>query len=178
MSDASHLYAILAEFSDQESLLAAVNKCRDRYVQVDAYAPHAVDGLAEALGFRRNAVPLITLLGGVIGGGAVYFLQWYTAVITYPIDAGGRPLHSWPAFVPATFEITVLFAALAAFFGMLLLNGLPRLNHPLFNAADFDLASRDRFFVAIRSSDPAFEDERTRDFLQSLAPLRIIEVPM
>ena len=176
MTEARVLYALLAEFADPAALLGAVRECRARYRDVDAYAPYAVDGLAEALGFHRNRVPLLTLIGGAIGGAGTYFLQWYSAVVDYPINSGGRPLHSWPAFVPPTFEITVLAAALTAFIGMLVLNGLPRLHHPIFNAADFDLASRNRFFLGVRASDPQFDREATRAFLENLKPLRVIEV--
>src|SRR5207249_7691855 len=141
-------YGIMAEFASPQALLAAVAFCREaRYRDIEAYTPFPVDGLAEALGFARNRVPLLALIGGILGGAGIYFLQWYSAVIDYPINAGGRPLHSWPAFIPPTFEITVLAAALACFFGMLVLNGLPRLHHPIFNAKDFDLASRNRFFL-------------------------------
>jgi hypothetical protein len=174
---ASSLYALVAEFGDPDALLDAVRRCRERYSHLDAYTPYAVEGLPEALGFRRNRVPLLTLAGGLVGGVATYLLQWYSAVVDYPINAGGRPLHSWPAFVPATFEVTVLGAALAAFFGMLALNGLPRLHHPIFDAADFDLASRNRFFLSVRATDPAFDAEDTRDFLASTKPLRVVEVP-
>jgi hypothetical protein len=177
MDASSAVYALIAEFSDPNALLDAVERCRTRYRDVDAYTPYPVEGLAEALGFQRSRVPLITLLGGIAGGIATYLLQWYSAVIDYPINSGGRPLHSWPAFIPPTFEITVLGAALAAFFGMLVLNGLPRLHHPIFNARDFDLASRNRFFVSIRASDPRFERTETRSFLDELSPLRVIEVP-
>lgn len=169
-------YALMAEFRDESSLLAAARACAVSYRDLDAYAPFAVDGLADAIGFRRDRVSLVTLLGGMAGGVGAYFLQWYTAVIDYPIDAGGRPLHSWPAFVPATFELTILGAAVAAFAAFLALNGLPRLHHPVFGAADFDLASRNRFFLAIRASDPRFDTERTRRDLEALQPLRIVEV--
>ncbi len=177
MSAPSSLHGLMAEFGDPQALLTAVRVARRSHRHVDAYAPYAVDGLAEALGFRRNAVPLVTLLGGLVGGIGIYALQWYAAVIDYPINSGGRPLDSWPVFIPPTFEVTVLVAALAAFFGMLALNGLPRLNHPVFNAPEFDLASRNRFFLCIRASDPAFDPELTRAFLASLVPLRIVEVP-
>jgi len=169
-------YALMAEFGDADSLLAAARECASRYRDVDAYAPFAVEGLADAIGFRRDRTAIATFLGGIIGGVGTYFLQWYAAVVDYPINAGGRPLHSWPAFVPATFELTILGAALAAFVALLALNGLPRLNHPVFEAKDFDLASRNRFFLAIRASDPRFDIERTRDELQALHPLRISEV--
>ncbi|HSD00138.1 MAG TPA: DUF3341 domain-containing protein [Casimicrobiaceae bacterium] len=170
-------YALLAEFAQPEPLLAAVRRAREAYRDVDAYAPYSVEGLPEALGCARDRMPLLALLGGLAGAAGAYFLQWYTAVIDYPINSGGRPLDSWPVFIPPTFEVTVLVAALATFFGMLALNGLPRLHHPIFNAREFDLASRNRFFLCIRASDPAFDAERTRTFLASLAPLRVIEVP-
>jgi hypothetical protein len=108
----------------------------------------------------------------------VYFLQWYTAVIDYPIDAGGRPLHSWPAFIPPTFELTVLGAALAIFFGLWMLNGLPRLRHPLFDAPEFDLASRNRFFLCVLASDPRFAAVEVRAFRAGLQPIRVVDVPM
>jgi hypothetical protein len=171
------LYALVAEFAEPEPLLAAVRRCCEHYADVDAYAPYAVDGLAEALGFRRNRVPLLTLLGGLASGVGIYLLQWYSAVVDYPINSGGRPLNAWPVFVLPTFEVTVLGAALACFIGMLVLNGLPRLNHPIFNASDFGLASRNRFFLSVRSSDPAFDLDATRAFLASLEPLRVLEVP-
>ncbi|MGI9025792.1 MAG: DUF3341 domain-containing protein [Burkholderiaceae bacterium] len=171
------MYGLIAEFSDDKALVEAATRVRaEGYRNIDAYAPFAVDGLSEAIGFRKDRIALIALLGGIFGGVGVYFLQWYTAVIDYPINAGGRPLHSWPAFIPATFEMTVLGAALAAFFGMLILNGLPRLNHPIFNAPDFDLASRNRFFICIEACDPKFDPEETRTFLQGLEPLKVAEV--
>jgi len=172
------LYGLLAEFKDAETLVAATARATAAgYRKLDAYAPFSVPGLADALGFRRDRVALITLLGGIVGGVGIYFLQWYSAVIDYPINSGGRPLHSWPAFIPPTFECTVLGAALAAFFGFLILNGLPKLHHPIFNAGDFDLASRNRFFLCIEAADPRFDGAATRGFLESLAPLRISEVP-
>jgi hypothetical protein len=173
----SAAYALLAEFSGPDALVEAARRSRAEYRDVDAYAPYSVDGLPEALGFTRDRIPLAGLLGGIAGGVGAYLLQWYTAVVDYPIDAGGRPLHSWPAFIPATFELAVLGAALAVFFALWALNGLPRLNHPMFDAPDFDLASRNRFFLAIRASDPRFEPTRTRDFLEALQPLRVVVVP-
>jgi hypothetical protein len=174
---AAPIYALMAEFADPAALVAAARASRAAFRDVDAYAPYSVEGLPEALGFAHDRVALIALLGGMAGGLAAYCLQWYTAVLDYPINAGGRPLHSWPAFIPATFEVTVLAAALALFVGLWALNGLPRLRHPVFNAPEFDLASRNRFFLAIRASDPQFDRERTRAFLARLQPLRVIEVP-
>jgi hypothetical protein len=169
-------YAILAEVAEPEALVAAARSARQAgFRDVDAFSPYAVDGLAEAVGFASNRVPLLALIGGLVGAAGGYFLQWYTAVIAWPIDSGGRPFHSWPAFVPATFELAVLGAALAAFFGFLALCGLPRLSHPLFNAPEFDCATRNRFFLAIRASDPQFATARA--FLSGLAPARVVDVP-
>ncbi len=171
------VFGLLAEFADPGALLEAVRACRARYRDVDAYTPYPIEGLAELLGFRRNGVPFWTLVGGAAGGIGAYFMQWYSAVIDYPINSGGRPLHSWPAFIPATFELTVLGACIAAFLAMLLLNRLPRLNHPIFDAADFDLATRNRFFVAIRAGAPGFDADEARALLADLRPIRIVEVP-
>jgi hypothetical protein len=170
-------FGLLAEFADPAALVDAVRACRARYRDVDAYTPYPVEGLAELLGFRRNGVPFWTLVGGVAGGVGAYFMQWYSAVIDYPINSGGRPLHSWPAFIPPTFELTVLGACLAAFLAMLILNRLPRLNHPIFDAADFDLATRNRFFVGIRATAPGFDLDEARALLATLHPMRIVEVP-
>lgn len=170
-------YALMAEFAVAEKLLDGARRAHaEGYRQIEAYTPFAIEGLSEAIGFRSNRVPLIVLLGGIIGGAGGYFLQWYSAVVDYPINSGGRPFHSWPAFIPATFEMTVLGAALAALFGMLILNGLPRLSHPMFNAPDFDLASRNRFFLCIKISDPRFDVRNTREFLDSLLPMKVSEV--
>ncbi len=171
-------YGLIAEFGSPEALIEAVRKTRaEGFTRIEAYTPFSVDGLPEALDLPANRVPLLALVGGIAGGCGIYFLQWYSAVIDYPINSGGRPLHSWPAFIPATFEVTVLGAALAVFFGFLLLNGLPKLYHPVFNARDFDLASRNRFFLCVRSFDPRFETSKTQAFLESLDPIRVASVP-
>ena len=175
--DRPHVFGLLAEFAGPAALMDAARACRARYRDIDAYTPYPIEGLAEVLGFRRNGVPFWTLVGGIAGGGGAYFLQWYSAVIDYPINSGGRPLHSWPAFIPPTFELTVLGACLAAFLAMLLLNGLPRLNHPIFEAPDFDLATRNRFFLAIRATAPGFDVDEARALLAGLHPMRIVEVP-
>lgn len=171
-------YGLLAELATADALLDAVRQSRAAgYRQLEAYTPFSVESLPEALELPPSRVPLITLAGGIMGGVGAFFMQWYSAVISYPINAGGRPLNSWPAFIPATFELAVLGAALAAFAGLLLLNGLPRLRHPLFEVPDFHLASRNRFFVCIRGSDPAFSADGTRAHLESLAPVRVFVVP-
>jgi hypothetical protein len=164
-------YGLLAEFGTPERLLDAARRARAAgYERVEAYAPFPVDGLAEATGMRRNWIPAIVLGGGLAGGIGGYFMQWYSAVISYPINSGGKPLHSWPEFIPVTFETTILVAALAGVLGMLALNGLPRLHHPLFNVREFDLASRNRFFLCVRGAD-------ARQFLQGLQPIGVWEVP-
>jgi hypothetical protein len=172
------LYGLAAEFATADELLEAVRKARaDGYAQVEAYAPFPVEGMDELVGMKRNHVPLITLLGGLAGGAGTYFLQWYSAVIDYPINVGGRPLNSWPSFLPPTFEITVLGAALAAVIGMLALNGLPRLHHPLFALEEFALATRNRFFICLPARDPAFDPARGAQLLAGLKPLWQREVP-
>ena len=176
---AQELYGVLAEFRTADALLDAVRSARDAgYDDVEAYAPFPVEGLPEALGMRRSAVPAATLVGGIVGGVATYFMQWYSAVLSYPINVGGRPLHSWPSFIPATFEITILGAALAAVGAMLVANGLPRLHHPLFAAPEFDLATRNRFFLCLRCDAPRFDEGAARTFLDRLQPVRVIEVPL
>ena len=181
MPDDTNLYGVMAEFASPEALVDAVDRATAHGYHarsLEAYAPFSIDGLPEKLGLKRNHVPLVTLLGGIIGGGGAYFMQWYSAVVDYPINSGGRPLHAWPSFIPPTFELTVLGAALAGFFGFIILNGLPRLNHPVFNAKDFDLASRSRFFLCIRRTGLDFDAGEVARFLEGLAPRRIIRVPI
>jgi hypothetical protein len=172
----TRLYGVLAEFASAERLLEATRQAREAgYVDVEAYSPFPIDGLAEATGMKRNWVPAIVLGGGVLGCVGGYFMQWYSAVISYPINSGGRPPHSWPEFIPVTFELTVLVAALAGVAGMLFLNGLPRLTHPVFNVREFDLASRNRFFLCLRADDVHFPS--ARNFLRELHPLGVWDVP-
>jgi hypothetical protein len=170
-------YGLLAEFATADALLDAARRVREAgYVHAEAYAPFAIDGLAEALGFARTRVPAATLAGGLVGGLGAYFLQWYSASVDYPINVGGRPLHSWPMFIPVTFEMTVLGAAFAALAAFLIGSRLPRLHHPIFAAPDFDLASRNRFFLCLPSHDPAFDAAAAARLLDSLAPLKRIDV--
>ncbi|MGH7831975.1 MAG: DUF3341 domain-containing protein, partial [Candidatus Binatia bacterium] len=142
----------------------------------DAYTPLPVEGLAEALGFTKTRVPLIALLGGIAGCIGGFFLQYWISVVGYPLNVGGRPLNSWPAFVPVTFELTVLLAAVAAVLGMLGLNGLPMPYHPVFNVPRFELASRNRFFLCIEARDPKFDREGTERFLEQTKPHGVYEV--
>ena len=171
------LYGIMAEFAEPEQLLHAARRAYEAgYRKMDAYSPYAVEGVAEAIGFHKTRVPLIVLLGGICGAVTAYFMMWYSATIDYPLNVGGRPLHSWPAFIPITFELTVLFAAVAGTLGMLFLNGLPKPYHPVFNAPGFKLASQTRFFLCIEADDDMFQARRVRDFLRSLGAEKILEV--
>jgi hypothetical protein len=170
-------WGLMAEFATADALLAAARRAREAgYRDVEAYSPFPIEGLADVLGASRTSVPVVTFLGALLGGAAGYLLQWYSAVVDYPVDIGGRPLDSWPMFLPTTFEIAVLFGALAAVGAMLVGSGLPRLRHPLFGARDFDLASRNRFFLCLRSDDPAFELQQARGLLQELEPIACVEV--
>lgn len=160
------LYGLLAEFDDAEALLRAARAAYAAgYRRMDAYSPYPIEELAEALGFHENRLPLVVLAGGLAGAVGGYGLQVYLNVINYPINVGGRPLHSWPAFIPVTFETAILGAALAAIFGMLALNGLPMPYHPVFNIGRFLEATRDAFFLAIEAGDPRFDRHATRAFL-------------
>ncbi len=172
------LYGLVAEFAGPEKLLDATRRTvQEGYRKVDAYTPYPVEGLDDALKFHRTWVPPIVLIGGVLGAITGYALQYYVAAIAYPVNVGGRPLNSWPMFVPVIFELTILFAAIFAVLGMLGLNGLPMPYHPLFNVPRFAMATRDRFFLVVQSSDPKFDLEGTRRFLQSLGAQEVSDVP-
>jgi hypothetical protein len=174
----STTYGLMAEFDSAQDLVAAAQKTHAAgYQKVDAYSPFPIEGLAEAIGFHKNRVPLVVLIGGLIGGLSGYALQYWVATITYPTNVGGRPYHSWPSFIIVTFEMTILFAGLSAVFGMLALNGLPMPYHPVFNVEEFRKASENKFFLVVFSSDPNYDAARTRRFLQGLAPRMIAEVP-
>jgi hypothetical protein len=174
----TRLYGLLAEFDNPTALVHAVRRAREGgYRRLDAYTPYPVEELTEALEFRRTRMPLVIFIGGVVGCVSGYLLQMYCAAWDYPINVGGRPLNSWPAFIPVMFELTVLIASLAAVFGLLGLCGLPRPHHPLFNVPRFALATRDRFFLCIEQRDPRFDLETTRAFLKELNPAEVYEVP-
>jgi len=171
-------WGLLAEFTDKDQLLSAAQRAHaEGYRQMDAFSPFPIEGLAEALGHRRRWIPLFVLLAGIVGGLGGYFMQVYAMALDYPLNIGGRPLHSWPAFVPITFELTILFGSLTAFVSVFLLNRLPQPYHPVFNAPEFARASQDRFFLAIEAKDPAFVFDRTRRFLENLGAEAVLEVP-
>ncbi len=172
------LYGLLAEFETPTQLVDATRRAyAEGYRKMDAYSPFPIEAVSDALGFHKTSVPLVVLVGGLLGGAGGYLLQWWINSIAYPLNIGGKPFHSWPSFIIVTFEMTVLFAGLAALFGMLALNGLPMPYHPLFNSARFAMATRDRFFLCIESSDPQFDRSGTRAFLESLSPHAVEEVP-
>lgn len=177
MKGDGRIYGLLAEFGGPGELVAAARRATEEgYTHVDAYSPFPLEEAAEALGFHRNALPLLVLLGGLAGMLGGFALCYWTSVIDYPLNVGGRPFNSWPAFIPITFECTVLLAGLTAVFGMLGLNGLPMPHHPLFNVPRFALASRDRFFLCIQASDPKFDIEGTRRFLSQLGAREVSPV--
>jgi hypothetical protein len=174
----SNPYGLMAEFTSVADLKKAAKTTHDSgYKMIDAYSPFPVEGLAEMIGFHRDRVSLVTLIGGLIGAASGYGLQYWVANIAYPTNIGGRPLHSWPAFIIVTFEMTVLFAGLSATFGMLALNGLPEPYHPNFNVKAFERATQDRFFLCVFASDPKFDATQTRKFLEGFKPVSISEVP-
>jgi uncharacterized membrane protein len=167
----------MAEFESPTALAAAAREVRERgYRRVEAYSPFPIEEVNEALGLHHNRLPMLVLMGGILGGLTGYLMQYYLAVISFPINVGGRPLHSWPSFIIITFELTILFAALATVLGLLGLCGLPMPYHPVFNVPRFALASRDRFFLCIESRDPLFDRHDTADFLTSLDPREVSEV--
>ncbi len=167
------LYGLMAEFETPEEIVNAAQRAYDEgYRRMDAYSPMPVEGLADALGFHKTRVPLLVLIGGTLGCLGGFYLQYWCNGVAYPMNVAGRPLNSWPMFIPITFEVTVLCAALTAVFGMLALNGLPQPYHPVFNVPRFAMASRNRFFLCIESRDPKFDREKTREFLESLEHTR------
>ena len=180
MNAAATLHGLMVEFDNADAILAATRRAREAgYRRMDAYTPYPVHGLAEELGLRKTNIPFVVLVGALVGAAAGFGMQYFSMAIDYTFNVGGRPVNSWPVFIPITFELLILVGALAAFFGMLLLNGLPRPNHPVFNVPGFGRSSQDRFFLCVEAGDPQFDREATAEFLATLAPLSgVIEVPL
>ena len=170
-SGAGGLYGHMAQFATAQELLDAVHATQaEGYDALDAFTPYPVEAVSEAIEHhRRSKVPLLVLIGGITGCLFGFGMQWYTAAVDYPVNIGGRPLLSWPAFVPVTFETTILFAAFTAVIGMFALNRLPEPYHPVFNVAAFERASQDRCFLLVESRDPKFDATATRSFLEGLS---------
>jgi uncharacterized membrane protein len=167
----------MAEFEDPTSLVNATRAAVDRgYRKLDAYTPFPIEELSEVLHLHRNKLPLIVLIGGILGGLTGYLMQYFVTVIYFPINIGGRPLHSWPSYIIITFELTILFGCIAALLGMLALCGLPMPYHPTFNVPRFSAATRDRFFLCIEATDPLFDVEKTSGFLETLEAKEVSEV--
>ena len=171
------LYGIMAEFDNPSDLVAAARRTHEAgYRRINGYSPYPIEELDEAIGFTRTTLPLIVLVGGILGGLGGFFMQYWMEVIDYPLNVGGKPFNSWPAFIPITFECTVLVAAFAAVLGMLVLNKLPQPYHPVFNAPNFALATRDKFFLVIEANDPKFRHAETAQFMNTLGAMGVNDV--
>jgi hypothetical protein len=171
------IYGIMAEFDTPTELVDAARQVRDAgYRKTDAFSPFPLHEIDEALGIKRSILPFLVLGGGVAGLLAGLGLQYFVHVIDYPTNVGGRPYFSLPSFIPPAYELTILFAAATAVFGMLLLNGLPQPYHPVFNVPRFALATREKFFLIIETKDPEFDYEKTRSFMESLNPQEVFDV--
>jgi hypothetical protein len=169
MDETHKLYGLMAEFEDPTAVVEATRKAYAAgYRRMDAFSPYPIEELTDALGIKHTKLPLIVLIGGIVGCLGGYALCYWVSSEVYPLNIGGRPLNSWPAFIPVTFECTILLAAFAAVFGMLALNGLPQPYHPVFNVDSFEMVSRNRFFLCIEARDPLFQREKTREFLARL----------
>jgi len=177
MTETNTLHGIMAEFDGPEKLVEAVKRSRRAgFTRLEAYSPVPVEGLWSLIGHAKTKIPLIVLIAGIIGGTGGFMLQYWVSVHAYPLNIGGKPLNSWPSFIPVTFECTILAAALAAVVSMIVLNGFPAPYHPVFNVPNFEAASRDRYFICIESKDPRFKQGEVRNFLQSLKPLGVYDV--
>ena len=173
----NQLYGLIAEFTTPDAVLEAARKTYAAgFRSLDAYSPIFVEGLSEAVGFKKTILPVLVLIGGVLGGLFGFFMCYYANVVSLPWNIGGRPQNSWPSWIPITFELTILGAALTATFGMLALNGLPTPYHPVFNVASFARASTDRFFLVVKARDTQFDYAKTKSFLESLDPDGVFEI--
>ncbi len=172
------IYGLMAEFDSPSDLVHAAKAAHaEGYRRMDCYTPYPVEEAAEAIGFHRDEVSLVCLIGGLLGLAAMFGLETWINVWAYPLNVAGRPYYSWPAFVVPAYEWTILYAGLSACFGMLALNGLPKLYHPVFNAPNFrNGATTDKFFLCVESTDPKFDVMETRSFLEAHTPVSVVEV--
>lgn len=171
------LHGVMAEFDDPDAVLAAANRAREAgYTRMDGYTPFPVHGLDDAIGFKCARVQWSIFFAGLTGFLVGMGLEAYVNMVDYPMNVGGRPKFSWPSFIPVAYECTILFAGLTAAGAMLFFNGLPRPNHPVFNAPNFERASQDRFFLCIEKSDPKFDADEVRRFLQGTGASNVSEV--
>ena len=174
------IYGLLAEFNTPGELVQATEAAHAAgYRRMECYTPYPVEEAAVALRFHKNRVPLLTLLGGLMGVTTAFLMETWIAVWSYPLNIGGRPLFSWPAFIIPAYEWTILFAGLSAAFGMVALNGLPQLYHPLFNAPKFRQGvTTDKFFLCLEATDPRFSIMETRALLEQFSPASVLEVEL
>lgn len=172
------LYGLVARFPDQEALVDAAGRVYEEgFRSFDAYTPYPVEGLSRAMRLKPSLLPLVMLGGGVSGALGGFLMQAFAMGIDYPLNIGGRPLFSWPTYIPIAFELTILFAALGGILGLFIFTRLPQPYHPVFNFEDFlQHGSQDGFYLGIEASDPKFDLERTRKVLQELQPVQIAEV--
>ncbi|MGI8495771.1 MAG: DUF3341 domain-containing protein [Pyrinomonadaceae bacterium] len=171
------IYGLLAEFDTPTELVDAARKTREAgFTKTDAFSPFPIHEMDKALGVKRSILPYLVFCGGIVGLLSGLGLQYFVHVWDYPINVGGRPYLSLPSFIPATFELTILFAAFTAVLGMLFLNGLPQPYHPVFNVPRFALATREKFFLLIETKDPKFNYEETRNFMQTLSAQEVFDV--
>ena len=176
-TEATPYWGVMAEFDSAQALLDAAHKVREAgYTKTDAYSPMPIHGMAEALGMNEHKVPKFVLAGGLTGLMAGYGLEYWTSVIAYPLNIGGRPFNSWVAFIPPTFETMILLAAFSTVIGMFAINGLPEPYHPVFNHPRFARASQDGYFLVIEANDPKFDRDEAERFLRQLAPMEVAEV--
>jgi hypothetical protein len=179
MNRKTPIHGLMVEFLTAPEILAATRRAREAgYRRMDAYTPYPVEGLAAELGMRGTRIPFVVLMGGLVGAGVGFFMQYYSMAISYALNVGGRPYNSWPVFIPITFELLILVGSFSAFLGMMFLNGLPHPHHPVFNVPQFGRSSQDRFFLCLEAADPHFDRRATAEFLATLAPHgEVIEVP-
>jgi Protein of unknown function (DUF3341) len=172
------LHGIMAEFESPEALVAAVTAAKDAgYTRLDAFSPFPLHEVADQLGVRPSIIPWIAWITGLVGAAIQYGSQYWLNAVDYPLNVGGRPLHSWPAFIPSTLIVAILWAGAATLLSMIFILRLPRLHHPVFAVAGFQRASEDRFFLLILGDDPLFEPDQAHALLHRLAPLAVREVP-